>query len=49
MLSSVTHIPVQHAFQMGLGVAGGQVQTSRFVNELGATRPAPIPGADLVG
>ncbi len=47
ILSSVTHIPVQQALQMGLGVAGGQVQTSRFINELGPTRPAPIAGAAL--
>ncbi len=48
ILSSVTHIPVQQAFQMGLGVAGGQVQASRFINELGPTRPAPIGGDALV-
>ncbi|MBS1816974.1 MAG: ATP-dependent helicase [Acidobacteria bacterium] len=48
ILSSVTHIPVQQAFQMGLGVAGGQVQASRFINELGPTRPAPIAGDALV-
>jgi superfamily I DNA/RNA helicase len=49
ILSSVTHIPAQQAFQMGLGVTGGQVQTSRFVNELGPTRPAPIAGLNLAG
>lgn len=48
ILSSVTHIPVQQAYQMGLGVAGGQVQTSRFINDLGPARPAPIAGHMLV-
>jgi hypothetical protein len=43
----VTNIPVQQAYQMGLGVAGGQVQTSRFVTELGPTRPNPIAGNAL--
>ena len=48
ILSSVTNIPVQQAFRMGLGVPGGQVQTSRFVTELGPTRPNPIAGNALV-
>ena len=47
ILSSVTNIPVQQAYQMGLGVAGGQVQTSRFVTELGPTCPNPIAGNAL--
>ena len=44
ILSSVTFIPVQQAFEMRLGVAGGAVQASRFMNELGPTRPAAIAG-----
>lgn len=47
ILSSVTNIPVQQAYQMGLGVAGGRVQASRFVTELGPTRPNPIAGVAL--
>lgn len=48
VLSSVTHIPTQQAFQMGLGVAGGQVQASRFITELGPTHPAPTRGEALI-
>jgi superfamily I DNA/RNA helicase len=48
VLSSVTFIPMNQALAMGLGVGGGQVQTSRFINELGPTRPNPIAGAALL-
>ena len=48
ILSSVTFIPVQQAYEMSLGVAGGAVQASRFMNELGPTRPAAIAGNALL-
>ena len=48
IVSSVTFIPVQQAYEMRLGVAGGAVQASRFMNELGPTRPAAIAGHVLL-
>jgi superfamily I DNA/RNA helicase len=48
VLSSATYIPTHQAFQMGIGVPGGSVQTSRFVSELGPTRPDPITGEALL-
>jgi len=48
VLSSVTFIPAQQAFQMGLGVAGGAVQASRFMAELGPTRPDAVAGDELL-
>lgn len=49
IISSVTLIPRAQAYAMGVGGAGGaQVQTSRFVGELGPTRPAAILGAQLL-
>ena len=48
ILSSVMFIPVQQAYEMRLGVAGGAVQASRFMNELGPTRPAAIAGNVLL-
>jgi superfamily I DNA/RNA helicase len=45
-LSSVLYIPPQQAYAMGIVGAGG-VQTSRFINELGPTRPAAIAGNQL--
>jgi len=47
ILSSISFIAAQHGYEMGLGVAGGGVQTSRFINELGPTRPAAIRGNEL--
>jgi DNA helicase-2/ATP-dependent DNA helicase PcrA len=46
ILSSVTYIPMQSAFQMGLGINAGQA--SRFMGELGPTRPAAIIGQALL-
>lgn len=46
ILSSLTFIPMQQAYQMGFGAQG--VQTSRFIGELGPTRPAAIPGNALI-
>ncbi|MEQ1871013.1 MAG: ATP-dependent helicase [Vicinamibacterales bacterium] len=48
ILSSVTSIPVQQAYEIRLGVAGGAVMASRFMNELGPTRPVAIAGNALV-
>ena len=47
ILSSVTFIPVQQAYEMRLGVMGGAVQASRFMNELGPTHPNAIAGNAL--
>ncbi|MGE3704248.1 MAG: ATP-dependent helicase [Vicinamibacterales bacterium] len=47
ILSSVTYIPVQQAYEIRLGVAGGAVMASRFMSELGPTRPAAIAGDAL--
>lgn len=48
VLSSVTHIPVQQAFKIGIGGGGGFVSASRFVTELGPARPAPLLGSTLL-
>jgi superfamily I DNA/RNA helicase len=47
ILSSIAHIPMQQALKMGLGVQGGGA--SRFIIELGPSRPKPIPGKELIG
>jgi DNA helicase II / ATP-dependent DNA helicase PcrA len=45
VLSSIAHIPMQQALQMGLGVQGGGA--SQFIAQLGPSRPAAISGDDL--
>ena len=47
ILSSIAHIPMQQALQMGLGVQGGGA--SQFLTELGPSRPAPMTGRELLG
>ncbi|MGB7217804.1 MAG: ATP-dependent helicase [Vicinamibacterales bacterium] len=50
VLSSVTHIPPQEAFQMGIAVGpAGRVHTSRFLADLGPRRPEAIRGEDWMG
>lgn len=46
ILSSIANIPTQVALQMGLGVQGGGA--SRFMSELGPSRPKPITGQALL-
>lgn len=46
ILSSIAHIPMQQALTMGLGVQGGGA--SRFIMELGPSKPKPIAGKDLL-
>jgi superfamily I DNA/RNA helicase len=46
ILSSIAHIPRQQALQMGLGAQGDGA--SQFLTELGASRPRPIAGRDLL-
>lgn len=46
VVSSIAHIPRNQSLAMGLGVQGGGA--SRFVDELGPTRPAVVNGAALL-
>jgi ATP-dependent DNA helicase UvrD/PcrA len=46
ILSSIAHIPMGLALKMGLGVQGGAA--SRFLAELGPSRPKPITGEALL-
>ena len=46
ILSSIAHIPTALALKMGLGVQGGGA--SRFITELGPSRPKPIAGSVLL-
>jgi superfamily I DNA/RNA helicase len=46
ILSSIGYIPTQQALTMGLGVQGGGA--SRFITELGSSKPKPIVGKDLL-
>jgi DNA helicase II / ATP-dependent DNA helicase PcrA len=46
VLSSIAHIPMQQALQMGLGVQGGGA--SQFIAQLGPSRPAAISGEELI-
>lgn len=52
VLSSVTNLPRDLAYRMGVEVRGGgntvATITSRFINELGPTRPNPIRGERLL-
>jgi superfamily I DNA/RNA helicase len=52
VLSSVTSLPSDLAYRMGVEVRGRgntvATITSRFVNELGPTRPNPIRGERLL-
>ena len=46
ILSSIAHIPMEQALSMGLGVQSGGA--SRFIAELGPSKPKPVPGSDLL-
>lgn len=52
VLSSVTDLPRDRAYRMGVAVRGhgNTVRTiaSRFIDELGPTRPAPVSGRQLL-
>ena len=52
VMSSVTDLPRDRAYRMGVEVRGGgnTVRTiaSRFIDELGPTRPAPVSGRQLL-
>jgi ATP-dependent DNA helicase UvrD/PcrA len=46
ILSSIAHIPMAHALQMGLGVQGGGA--SQFIAQLGPSKPQAISGDELL-
>lgn len=53
LLSSITSLPIDLAFKMGVTprAINGRIMrtiTSRFINELGPTRPDPIRGSDFL-
>jgi len=52
VLSSVTRLPLADAYRMGAQVRGGgnhaPTIASRFLNELGPSRPPATPGAAIV-
>lgn len=47
IVSSVSSISTHQGYVMGMGINAGQA--SRFIAELGPTRPKPIAGDDLLG